>query len=185
MQTVSTLVIWQVVYPVLCSIGFAEPSELEQVRTTCFFCVFTENHNVERKTFYNIEKKYNMKNLKKIILPILIFFAGFMGHAQNYDCNNASMYKMQEVYNENKSGFAIYHRGQDVMAEILSNSSRLLPQACINSWGEYQQFGAKYLYDRFVREYGTISKDYYLENISYLESLRSFNHIVKKNLRSR
>ena len=41
-----------------------------------------------------------MKNLKKIILPILIFFAGFMGHAQNYDCNNASMYKMQEVYNE-------------------------------------------------------------------------------------
>ena len=108
-----------------------------------------------------------------------------MGHAQNYDCNNASMYKMQEVYNENKSRFAIYHRGQDVMAEILSNSSRLLPQACINSWGEYQQFGAKYLYDRFVREYGTISKDYYLENISYLESLRSFNHIVKKNLRSR
>lgn len=43
MQTVSTLVLWQVAYPVLCSIGFAEPSKLKQVRTTCFFLLFTEN----------------------------------------------------------------------------------------------------------------------------------------------
>ena len=126
-----------------------------------------------------------MKNLKKIFLPLLVVFISFKIQAQNYDCNNTSMYKMQEIYRDNKSKFAIYHNGVDIMAEILNNSSRLLPQACINSWGEYQQFGSQYLYDRFTQEYGKISKDYYLENISYLESLRTFNHIVKKNVRGR
>ncbi|MGV8914134.1 MAG: hypothetical protein ACOH1X_01665 [Kaistella sp.] len=120
-----------------------------------------------------------MKILSRNILLAFVLFNSSMAFSQNYDCNNVSFYKVKDLYNENKSHFIVYYQKQDVMEIILDKSSHLMAQACIDSWAESEKYGKKYLYDRFVSEYGDISKDYYYKNIEYFEIIRRFNRIIK------
>ena len=116
------------------------------------------------------------------ILFVTSFFTYLLTYSQNYDCNNISVNKMKKIYEDNKAKFSIYESKNDVMLYMLNKSENLFTQACINSWGESQQLGIKYLYERFISEYGYCTKEYYLQNIQYLEVLRTFNKLIKKNL---
>lgn len=57
MQTVNSLVLWQVVILFLCGTGFAEPSELKASENPlAFFCAFTGNRNAELLINYTFKK---------------------------------------------------------------------------------------------------------------------------------
>lgn len=118
--------------------------------------------------------------MKKILFLFAMCFISGNFFAQNYDCNNLSFPKLQNLYQNNKSRFAVYNKGNDVTEYIVKNSTRLFSQMCINSWWEWKQNGESYLYNRFVAEYGDISKSYYKENIEYFEILRTINLEIRK-----
>lgn len=118
--------------------------------------------------------------MKKLLFLLVICLLHSNVFGQNYNCNNLSILRLNNLYQNNKKLFAVYDKGNDVTEHILGNSSRLFPQACINSWAEWRENGENYLYNRFVSDYGQISKQYYLENIEYFEILRTFNREIRK-----
>lgn len=120
-----------------------------------------------------------MKKIFTISTAGLLLFAGNLFQAQEFNCNNVSSGTMQQVYSNNRGLFYLNVKGNDIIQHMVSTNSRYFPQMCINAWGEYQNYGGNYMYERFLREVGSIDRSYYYNYISYFETLRVFRNMAK------
>lgn len=119
---------------------------------------------------------------KTILILSLIIFSNIS--AQDFNCHNIDRYQLNYIYQQNENKFKIVNGNIDYMKGVIESLSvNSIRQICINNWGIYQQNGKEYMYNRFTNNYGYIDRNYYYNNITYLEILGNLKSDIKSRLR--
>ena len=121
-----------------------------------------------------------MKNL--LIIGAFLIFA--KSTAQNFGCNDIDRYQLNYVYKQNENKFKLTINNINYTEKAVESFSiGAMKQICINNWGVYQQNGKDYMYKRFIDTNGYVDKDYYLNNIGYLEILSYLKYQISSKVK--
>lgn len=127
-----------------------------------------------------------MKNL----LLLIFLLTGFKAFTQRekFKCESINTNLLLEKYGEFKSyGLEIKQSDNgktiDFMrAMILELDYTDLRQLCINAWSEVNNNGENSCYTKFLNNFSFIDKNFYLENIDYIEILVQLNKMIKNSM---